>query len=459
MNGKTNENQRILTNAAPTALHRRIAENLTGQVTNGQLKPGQKLPSERYIAHQFGASRATVRTALQHLEQSGLITRRDRRSAVIAIRRDITPHLRIACSSGRIVNIFRRLSEMQILPPRCQLQLLDLQQSGVIGQILTQPVCGADILICEQEYVRCLRNQPDLFYPLSKNVPAEAELKETLLKSFAENGQYIAIPLSASPMLLYYNKAVFRDHKMRMPYGAWQWDQLMQFAQRFAGEGIYGFQFRPTFSHMADLMSHRGCELYQNDGRIAVASPVFEDTLRFIHNLLYVNKISPVSPVRTKADQINLFAQRRCAMAVDGFDMFGHYHQTLGDDLAVTVLPGETIGGSITSGLVALVMAVPENLQPIEDLLRTLLSTSTQQTLAQIGAGLPTRNGMLNHDSLETMNFPARIVDTFLSQAGNFQYANQPSSLDYKTAAENLFLELWLRLDKLDSICQRFRQL
>jgi DNA-binding GntR family transcriptional regulator len=45
MNGKTNKNQQISANAAPTALHRRIAESLTGQVTNGQLKPGQKLPS------------------------------------------------------------------------------------------------------------------------------------------------------------------------------------------------------------------------------------------------------------------------------------------------------------------------------------------------------------------------------------------------------------------------------
>ena len=79
-------------------LHRRIAESLSHMVSSGKLRPGDKLPSERQIARQFRASRATVRTALSHLEQSGLINRRERRSAIVSIRRDVTPYLRIACS-------------------------------------------------------------------------------------------------------------------------------------------------------------------------------------------------------------------------------------------------------------------------------------------------------------------------------------------------------------------------
>ena len=109
-----------------TPLHRRIAENLSNRIVGGELMPGKKLPSERQIAHQFTASRATVRTALQHLEQEGLITRRDRRSAVVATRRDVRPNLRMAFSSPCLVNLFRNLSEKQVLPTRSQLQLLDM---------------------------------------------------------------------------------------------------------------------------------------------------------------------------------------------------------------------------------------------------------------------------------------------------------------------------------------------
>lgn len=136
------------------ALHRLIAENLSNQVSTGKLKPGQKLPSERQIARQYQASRATVRTALQHLEQEGLITRRERRSAVVAIRRNITPYVRIACSHPRLVHLLGRLGEMQLLPPRCQVQLFDLQQSGAFGQLVSRPASGADVLICDLEYSR-----------------------------------------------------------------------------------------------------------------------------------------------------------------------------------------------------------------------------------------------------------------------------------------------------------------
>ena len=45
--------------APRTPLHRRIAETLGDKVGTGLLKPGEKLPSERQIAQQFQASRAT----------------------------------------------------------------------------------------------------------------------------------------------------------------------------------------------------------------------------------------------------------------------------------------------------------------------------------------------------------------------------------------------------------------
>ena len=73
--------EQIQTEGVQAPLHRRIAESLSNQVSGGALKPGEKLASERQIARQFQASRATVRTALQNMEQAGLITRRERRSA------------------------------------------------------------------------------------------------------------------------------------------------------------------------------------------------------------------------------------------------------------------------------------------------------------------------------------------------------------------------------------------
>ncbi|MEO8298905.1 MAG: GntR family transcriptional regulator [Burkholderiales bacterium] len=55
----------------------RIFEEICAQVrlrlTSGQLKPGDKLPAERELALQFGASRTAVREALRSLEMGGIV--------------------------------------------------------------------------------------------------------------------------------------------------------------------------------------------------------------------------------------------------------------------------------------------------------------------------------------------------------------------------------------------------
>lgn len=51
-----------------------IIEQIRGRIQSSELKPGQKLPSERDLAGQLGVSRNTLREAIRMLEFSGLIT-------------------------------------------------------------------------------------------------------------------------------------------------------------------------------------------------------------------------------------------------------------------------------------------------------------------------------------------------------------------------------------------------
>jgi len=51
----------------------RIAQDLAMAIGQGLYAPGIKLPSEHQLAAQFGANRHTIRRALAHLGQSGLV--------------------------------------------------------------------------------------------------------------------------------------------------------------------------------------------------------------------------------------------------------------------------------------------------------------------------------------------------------------------------------------------------
>lgn len=54
-------------------IYEEIVEQLKEMISNGELKPGQRLPSERDMAESLGVSRASVREALTALEAIGIL--------------------------------------------------------------------------------------------------------------------------------------------------------------------------------------------------------------------------------------------------------------------------------------------------------------------------------------------------------------------------------------------------
>ncbi len=53
-----------------------VADQLRRAILDGEISPGESLPSERELSLSFGVNRATVREALTELEHQGLIARR-----------------------------------------------------------------------------------------------------------------------------------------------------------------------------------------------------------------------------------------------------------------------------------------------------------------------------------------------------------------------------------------------
>jgi len=57
----------------PQRIYQEVANQLRRSISEGKLKPGDKLPPERNLAQMFGVSRNTMREALRALELSGLL--------------------------------------------------------------------------------------------------------------------------------------------------------------------------------------------------------------------------------------------------------------------------------------------------------------------------------------------------------------------------------------------------
>jgi len=69
---------------SPVPLYRQLVDKLTGQIRSGELRPGDRVPSERELAEQLNVSRTTARLAIEELVTSGLVYREQGRGTFVA---------------------------------------------------------------------------------------------------------------------------------------------------------------------------------------------------------------------------------------------------------------------------------------------------------------------------------------------------------------------------------------
>ena len=67
----------------PARLPDRVAAILTGEIDKGNLRPGDKRPTEAALATQFRASRAVIREALSQLKYEGLLDSRQGKGVTV----------------------------------------------------------------------------------------------------------------------------------------------------------------------------------------------------------------------------------------------------------------------------------------------------------------------------------------------------------------------------------------
>ncbi|EFL33106.1 GntR family transcriptional regulator [Streptomyces viridochromogenes DSM 40736] len=58
----------------PQRTHREVAEELRARIRSGALRPGERMPTQAQLAHEFGVERGAVRQALRILQSERLLT-------------------------------------------------------------------------------------------------------------------------------------------------------------------------------------------------------------------------------------------------------------------------------------------------------------------------------------------------------------------------------------------------
>jgi DNA-binding FadR family transcriptional regulator len=103
-----------------SSMYEQVASAIREKIISGELAPGAQLPSEKYLAEEYGVGRDTVRDAMQHLRKEGLIdSRRGYRSTVRRL------------DQREIVNLHKGARVVARMPTPDEVEELEIVGEGV----------------------------------------------------------------------------------------------------------------------------------------------------------------------------------------------------------------------------------------------------------------------------------------------------------------------------------------
>lgn len=186
-----------------------------------------------------------------------------------------------------------------------------------------------DVMWVATEGVQFLVGQ-DLALPLDDFVEQDrAELEEFLndvtpamMEAFQVDGQQYMLPYSWNNMVIYYNKSRFEEAGLEPPAEDWTRDEFLEIAQALTvdenndGEPEkFGYAWDNSgmfVSAMPWIFANGGNILTDDYCSPQVTSPEVVEALQFMHDLIYVHKVSP-APTGF-GDLFNLFQNGDVAM-------------------------------------------------------------------------------------------------------------------------------------------------
>lgn len=132
---------RPLDRSSPVPLYFQIAESLKRSITDGRLKPGERLDNELELTQVLGVSRPTVRQAVQRLVDEGLVVRRRGVGTVV-----VTPRI---LRSVALTSLYDDLAATGRQPETSVLAVTEAAADAEVAAALAL-AAGAKVLVVER---------------------------------------------------------------------------------------------------------------------------------------------------------------------------------------------------------------------------------------------------------------------------------------------------------------------
>jgi ABC-type glycerol-3-phosphate transport system substrate-binding protein len=169
---------------------------------------------------------------------------------------------------------------------------------------------------------------------------------KSIIGGLTYEGSLRALPYDFGPLVVFYNKAIFRKYHVPYPSNNWTYDQFLKDAKLLTHGSEYGFGANPTIDSWLPFVLSAGGRYLDNKGNLDLTDPTTIKAFTEYAKLGYQYHVSPQENTTANFTQ-NTWETGSIAMIVDGpWDLI-NYKASVKFDFGIAPIPSQN-GKSIT---------------------------------------------------------------------------------------------------------------
>lgn len=419
-----------------------IKNILLKEISDGKYGKGDRIPSENVLPARFRVSKLTVIKAIEELVNENVLERiKGSGTYVTENKKQTILHIAAFGDYPWIFDLFEKANP-------------DIKISRTIytHENFHDIVDSDDFdLFCLTEFYldymiskKKLLDLTDLFQDILFD---ELPLYENVLRIFEYRRKQYAIPFLFSPLMILYNKKLFRKYGVDFPPAGWTWKSFLDTALKFKPaekDGISAFIFAQYRNRWPVYIIQNGGEIIDRNGLCTIGQKEAVEAVKWAHELLFKHKICPLHPNMTKELSHSFFCEGKAAMILDTYYSLSGYSRQENLEIGIVPLPK---GRLDVTGLMADAYAIGKNAKNIAaaaQFIRFTLSPEIQNRIKQNAVGIPAVKEIAEAEANIPNNL-SKLEDDYL----NFKSEIPKGRKLVSVSDPRRLSSLWHELDKV----------
>ncbi|OUD04893.1 ABC transporter substrate-binding protein [Streptomyces swartbergensis] len=175
---------------------------------------------------------------------------------------------------------------------------------------------------------------------IAKNDFDVTDFDKSVMEGLSADGKQYALPYDVGPVMLTYNKDIFRNAGVPEPKPGWTLAEFESVARKLTGDGTYGFVAAPQDVWMFPMvLTKTGAQPTDGAGKLRLTTPAMIKGVQWYADLAARKKVAPRVPAADPAFSDRQFLSGNVAMGANGPWALLNLKNQAGFQVGLTTIP------------------------------------------------------------------------------------------------------------------------